>query len=159
MVPRKLTVRTRGARVPSRTALPTDPVACYSVPPRLQLADFGFATVLTPPTYKVVEPVGSPGYAAPELLRLLPYDGQADVFSLGVIAFVLLSGASDSNALWLNFFGSAGVCWAGGSCPRGLVPRAVPAAANDSLVGWVIELCVGRRSDDHIFSIRDSIVR
>lgn len=45
------------------------------------------------PTYKVVEPVGSPGYAAPELLRVLPYDGQVDVFSLGVVSFVLLSGA------------------------------------------------------------------
>lgn len=44
------------------------------------------------PTYKVVEPVGSPGYAAPELLRVLPYDGKVDVFSLGVVSFVLLSG-------------------------------------------------------------------
>ncbi|CAM9531815.1 unnamed protein product, partial [Hapterophycus canaliculatus] len=59
---------------------------------RIKLADFGLATVLSPPTYKVVEPVGSPGYAAPELLRVIPYDGRADVFSLGVISFVLLSG-------------------------------------------------------------------
>eukprot|EP00903_Cladosiphon_okamuranus_P006730 g6566.t2 len=57
-----------------------------------QLADFGLATVLSMPTYKVVEPVGSLGYAAPELLRVLPYDGQADVFSLGVVSFLLLSG-------------------------------------------------------------------
>lgn len=41
----------------------------------------------------MVEPVGSPGYAAPELLRVLPYDGQVDMFSLGVVSFVLLSGA------------------------------------------------------------------
>lgn len=58
-----------------------------------QLADFGLATVLSSPSYKVVEPVGSPGYAAPELLRVLPYDGQVDVFSLGVVSFLLLSGA------------------------------------------------------------------
>ncbi|CAM9120916.1 unnamed protein product [Scytosiphon promiscuus] len=58
----------------------------------IKLADFGLATVLSRPTYKVVEPVGSPGYAAPELLRVFPYDGKADVFSLGVISFVLLSG-------------------------------------------------------------------
>ena len=58
-----------------------------------QLADFGLATVLSPPKYKVVEPVGTPGYAAPELLRVIPYDGQVDVFSLGVISFILLSGA------------------------------------------------------------------
>lgn len=49
--------------------------------------------MLSSPAYKVVEPVGSPGYAAPELLRVLPYDGQVDVFSLGVVSFVLLSGA------------------------------------------------------------------
>ncbi|CAM9308601.1 unnamed protein product, partial [Laminaria digitata] len=58
-----------------------------------QLADFGLATVLSPPTYKVVEPLGTPGYAAPELLRVMPYDGQVDVFSLGVVSFILLSGA------------------------------------------------------------------
>ncbi|CAM9837285.1 unnamed protein product [Ectocarpus sp. 4 AP-2014] len=58
----------------------------------VKLADFGFAAVLSQPTYKVVEPVGSPGYAAAEVLRVTPYDGQADVFSLGVISFVLLSG-------------------------------------------------------------------
>ncbi|CAM9995812.1 unnamed protein product [Ascophyllum nodosum] len=58
----------------------------------VKLSDFGLATVLHPPYFKVVEPVGSPGYAAPELLRVTPYDCQADMFSLGVIAFVLLSG-------------------------------------------------------------------
>lgn len=57
-----------------------------------QLADFGLATVLFPPTYKVKGSVGSPGYAAPEVLLQTPYDGQVDVFSLGVIAFLLLSG-------------------------------------------------------------------
>lgn len=62
-----------------------------------QLADFGFAAVLSQPTYKVAEPVGSPGYAAAEVLRVMPYDGQADVFSLGVISFVLLSGEIDFN--------------------------------------------------------------
>lgn len=69
------------------------PLACPRGNFPVQLADFGFATVLSQPTYKVVEPVGSPGYAAPELLRVLPYDGQVDVFSLGVVSFVLLSGA------------------------------------------------------------------
>eukprot|EP00752_Nemacystus_decipiens_P009559 g8539.t1 len=68
---------------------------------QVKLADFGLATVLSSPTYKVVEPVGSPGYAAPELLRVLPYDGQVDMFSLGVVSFVLLSG-------YLPFGGAAG---------------------------------------------------
>ncbi len=78
----------------------TPPASSVTAPPSRpsctcdsQLVDFGLATVLSSPTYKVVEPVGSPGYAAPELLRVLPYDGQVDVFSLGVISFLLLSGA------------------------------------------------------------------
>lgn len=75
----------------------------------LQLADFGLATVLSLPTYKVVEPVGTPGYSAPELLRVLPYDGQVDVFSLGVVSFVLLSGeCSGLNPLLSVNFGSWG---------------------------------------------------
>lgn len=72
-----------------------------------QLADFGLATVLYPPAYKVVEPVGSPGYAAPELLRVIPYDGKADVFSLGVISFVLLSGACSKSSKACERFSSS----------------------------------------------------
>lgn len=60
--------------------------------PCFAAVDFGLATVLRPPIYKAVEPVGSPGYAAPELLRVIPFDFQVDMFSLGVVAFVLLSG-------------------------------------------------------------------
>lgn len=76
------------------------PLCSYPPPVFLQLADFGLATVLSLPTYKVVEPVGSPGYAAPEVLRVLPYDGQADMFSLGVVSFLLLSGACVCTVLY-----------------------------------------------------------
>jgi serine/threonine-protein kinase len=68
---------------------------------RAKLLDFGLAHVLedrlTPPpaaspvaTADVI--VGTPAYMAPEQLRGEPLDGRADVFSLGVIAFEMLTG-------------------------------------------------------------------
>ncbi|KAG5185641.1 kinase-like domain-containing protein [Tribonema minus] len=68
------------------------------------LADFGFATRTTPllstasgstapATMTKGAAVGTPEYVAPELLLGAPYDGRADVWSLGVVTFALLSGA------------------------------------------------------------------
>lgn len=56
-----------------------------------KLSDFGLAVYL-----EKFEPAccGSPGYVAPEVLRHVPYGTPADVFSLGVVLFVLLSGRS-----------------------------------------------------------------
>jgi serine/threonine protein kinase len=56
-----------------------------------KLSDFGLAVRLGK-----FEPCccGSPGYVAPEVLRHQPYGTPADVFSLGVVLFVLLSGRS-----------------------------------------------------------------
>ena len=56
-----------------------------------KLNDFGLAVRL-----ENFEQVccGSPGYVAPEVLRRQPYGAPADVFSLGVVLFVLLSGRS-----------------------------------------------------------------
>lgn len=58
----------------------------------IRLADFGFAAEMTPENLSVF--CGSPGYVAPEILNKRIYDGKADVFSLGVIAFIMLSGSS-----------------------------------------------------------------
>ncbi|CAN0366947.1 unnamed protein product, partial [Discosporangium mesarthrocarpum] len=57
-----------------------------------QVVDFGYATKLQPPSFKATDPVGTPGYAAPEVLRRLEYGFQADIFSVGVIVYNLLSG-------------------------------------------------------------------
>jgi calcium/calmodulin-dependent protein kinase I len=37
---------------------------------------------------------GTPGYVAPEILERQPYDTQCDLWSLGVIAYILLGGYS-----------------------------------------------------------------
>jgi serine/threonine-protein kinase len=67
-----------------------------------KVLDFGVASVLderlpapagaatTPTAVAVI--VGTPAYMAPEQLRGEPLDGRADVFSLGVVAFEMLTG-------------------------------------------------------------------
>ncbi|CAI6263806.1 unnamed protein product [Periconia digitata] len=58
----------------------------------IKLVDFGMAA-LQPEGQKLTTPCGSPHYAAPEVIGTNPYDGgQADVWSCGVILFVLLTG-------------------------------------------------------------------
>lgn len=63
----------------------------------IKLVDFGMAA-LQPVGKKLTTPCGSPHYAAPEVIRTKPYDGgQADVWSCGVILFVLLTGTPPFN--------------------------------------------------------------
>jgi serine/threonine-protein kinase len=68
---------------------------------RVKVLDFGLGHVLedrltAPPAASPVATaqviVGTPAYMAPEQLRGRPLDGRADVFSLGVIAFEMLTG-------------------------------------------------------------------
>lgn len=56
-----------------------------------KLSDFGLAVRLNAFEQQCC---GSPGYVAPEVLRRQAYGAPADVFSLGVVLFVLLSGRS-----------------------------------------------------------------
>ena len=58
----------------------------------LMIADFGLATTLTEPNQKLYMRCGSPGYVAPELLQEKGYNCQADVFSVGVIFYIILTG-------------------------------------------------------------------
>ncbi|XP_076865048.1 serine/threonine-protein kinase DCLK3 [Brachyhypopomus gauderio] len=55
----------------------------------LKLADFGLAMVVTEPVFTVC---GTPTYVAPEILAETGYGVAVDVWAMGVILFVLLSG-------------------------------------------------------------------
>jgi serine/threonine protein kinase len=70
------------------------------------LCDFGIARAATAATQmtKTGSVVGTPYYMSPEQLRGMPLDGRADLYSLGVVLYHLLSGdvpyrASDSLAV------------------------------------------------------------
>lgn len=57
----------------------------------VKIADFGFAKrCLKPRSLKTQ--CGTPGYVAPEILEGQLYDTQADMWSLGVIVYILLGG-------------------------------------------------------------------
>ena len=58
----------------------------------LKIADFGLATVIEDQTKKLYLRCGSPGYVAPELLQEKGYNCQADIFSVGVIFYIILTG-------------------------------------------------------------------
>lgn len=57
----------------------------------IKIADFGFAKkVLTPNS--LTTQCGTPGYVAPEILEGTAYDTKSDMWSLGVIVYILLGG-------------------------------------------------------------------
>mmetsp|Transcript_9455 Transcript_9455/g.28631 ORF Transcript_9455/g.28631 Transcript_9455/m.28631 type:complete len:288 (-) Transcript_9455:93-956(-) len=58
---------------------------------QIKLVDFGLATILAP-DHKVHAIVGSPGYVAADVLRGKGYDHAADLWSLGVVLYVMLCG-------------------------------------------------------------------
>jgi calcium/calmodulin-dependent protein kinase I len=57
----------------------------------IKIADFGFAKKCPKPQCLKTQ-CGTPGYVAPEILEGIPYDTQADMWSLGVIVYILLGG-------------------------------------------------------------------
>jgi len=60
----------------------------------VKVADFGIAKMIAEPTVtKTGLAVGSPVYMSPEQMRCVTVDGRADQFSLGVVAYELLTGA------------------------------------------------------------------
>jgi len=59
--------------------------------PTLKLADFGLSKVMEA-TAVLETQCGTPGYVAPEVLKGEGYDEKVDVWSLGVILYILLCG-------------------------------------------------------------------
>jgi calcium/calmodulin-dependent protein kinase I len=57
-----------------------------------KIVDFGFAKIVGP-SEQLIDHYGSQGYVAPEILLKEKYQKEVDVWSLGVVLYVLLSGA------------------------------------------------------------------
>lgn len=58
----------------------------------LKLADFGFAKRCTGGEECLTTQCGTPGYVAPEILEGVPYGTKSDMWSIGVIVYILLGG-------------------------------------------------------------------
>jgi len=77
----------------------------------VKIADFGLATFINPNHEYLFKRCGTPGYVAPEVLADQKYDQKVDVFSCGVILYILLTGGSPfygksyNEILWKNKVG------------------------------------------------------
>jgi len=58
----------------------------------LKIADLGFAKITYNKNAVMQTPCGTPGYVAPEVISGRPYTCACDVWSLGVILYILLVG-------------------------------------------------------------------
>lgn len=56
----------------------------------VKVADFGFAIHVN--GYSITSQCGTPGYIAPEILKSIPYGKPCDMWSFGVILYILLGG-------------------------------------------------------------------
>jgi len=57
----------------------------------VKLADFGFATRVTAPK-SITKRCGTPFFVAPEILKKKPYDQSADMWSVGIMIYLLIGG-------------------------------------------------------------------
>jgi serine/threonine protein kinase len=58
----------------------------------LKITDFGFAKSFDPNEGGLTETLGSPLYMAPEIIKKLPYNCAVDIWALGVLSYIMLSG-------------------------------------------------------------------
>lgn len=64
----------------------------------VKITDFGFAKCYDPFKFDGLDDIlGSPIYMAPEIVKKLKYDGKVDIWSLGIIAYIMLSGRPPFN--------------------------------------------------------------
>jgi Ca2+-binding EF-hand superfamily protein len=59
--------------------------------PEIKITDFGLSKIVGPKETSK-EPFGTLSYAAPEILQGMPYNKSVDIWSFGIILFLLLSG-------------------------------------------------------------------
>lgn len=64
----------------------------------IKLTDFGIAS---PPKTREANIHGTPSYLAPEIIRGDDFDGRADIYSMGVMAFYMLTGSLPFSAVTL----------------------------------------------------------
>lgn len=64
---------------------------------QIKLTDFGFSTFFKP-ELGMNEVLGSPLYMPPEIIQKQQYDSKVDIWSAGVVAYVLLTGEPPFNA-------------------------------------------------------------
>jgi len=57
-----------------------------------KITDFGLSKFFDEQSTLMKTPCGTPGYIAPEVLRMKGYDQKCDIWSLGVIVYILLCG-------------------------------------------------------------------
>ncbi len=66
---------------------------------RVKLTDFGIAKMVDAPALTFSEQLfGTPGYIAPEYVEGIAGDGRADIYSLGVVLYEMLTGSLPYNA-------------------------------------------------------------
>ena len=58
----------------------------------MKITDFGFAKCYDPQEGGLTETLGSPLYMAPEIIKKLEYDCSVDIWALGVLTYIMLSG-------------------------------------------------------------------
>lgn len=64
----------------------------------VKITDFGFAARCTEDDHCLLEGCGSPSYVAPEVLTRVPYGRPADMWSIGIVGYILLCGYAPFNA-------------------------------------------------------------
>ena len=80
----------------ARGATSIPPQILYPSPPQVKLCDFGFARIIGEKSFRR-SVVGTPAYLAPEVLLNQGYNRSLDMWSVGVIMYVSLSGTFPFN--------------------------------------------------------------